>query len=215
MRILSATTAGIGSPSLNALETNAVAMQQQVRVADQIRQTTWNAEAFLLDRGESDLLIRLTPDSWCVAECLDHLTQTTLTFLPAISEAIAKAPKLTANRRLRTGIFPSLFIRSLNPPYRIRFKVLPQLAPHTVSPGQAWCDFVESQSELLTALSSAAGLAIDRVKIKSPVYARISYNIYGVFRMLAAHQNRHIWQIAQILETLDRQRKPASLRSCV
>jgi DinB superfamily len=212
MGILSATTAGIGSPSLNTLETNPVAIQQQLRVADQIRQTTWDAEAFLLGRDEADLLIRLKPESWCVAECLDHLTQTTRAFLPAISEAIAKAPKLTADRRLRTGIFPSLFIRSLNPPYWIRFKVLPQLAPQSLSPGQAWSDFVESQSELLATVSSAAGLAIDRVTIKSPVYARISYNIYGVFRMLAAHQNRHIWQIAQILKTLDRQRKPASLR---
>lgn len=212
MGILTATTASIGSPRLDALEPNSIAIQQQVRVARQIRQATEDAEALLFGRDESDLLIRLKPGSWCVAECLDHLTQTTCVFHPAISEAIAKAPKLTANRRLRTGIFPSLFIRSLNPPYWIRFKVLPQLAPQKLSPEQAWSDFVASQSELLATLSSVAGLAIDRVTIKSPVYARISYNIYGVFRMLAAHQNRHIWQIAQILKTLDRHRKPALLK---
>lgn len=212
MGILSATTAGIGSPSLNAFETDLVAFQQQVRVADQIRQTSCEVEAFLLGRDEADLLIRLKPASWCVAECLDHLTQTTRAFLPAISEAIAKAPKLKANRFLRTGIFPSVFIRSLNPPYRIRFKVLPQLVPQSLTPGQAWIDFVRSQSELLVTLSSAAGLAIDRVSIKSPVYARVSYNIYGAFRMLAAHQKRHVWQMAQILKTLDSQRKTALLK---
>ena len=212
MGILSANAASIGSPSLNALEINPIAIQQQDRIALQIRQTTWDAQAFLLGRDEADLLNRLKPDSWCVAECLDHLTQTTRAFLPAISEAIAKAPKLTGSRRLRTGIFPSLFIRSLSPPYRIRFRVLPQLAPQRLSPEQAWNQFVESQSELLATLNSAAGFAIDRVTIKSPVYARISYNIYGVFRMLAAHQSRHVWQIAQILKTLDSHRTPASLK---
>ena len=61
----------------------------------------------------------------------------------------------------------------------------------------------ESQSELLAILSSTAGLAIDEVRIKSPVYGRISYNIYGALRMLAAHQRRHVWQIGRILKALD------------
>jgi len=71
---------------------------------------------------------------------------------------------------------------------------------------------VDSQSELLTALSGAAGLAIDEVRVKSPVYARISYNIYGAFRMIVAHQSRHVWQIAQTLRALDNQRTPASVK---
>jgi hypothetical protein len=206
MGILTATAASIGSHSLDVLETDLISLRQQVRVTHQIRQATWDAEALLSGRDNADLLVRLKPQSWCVAECLDHLTQTTRAFLPAISEALARAPKLRTNRRLRTGVVPSLFIRSLNPPYRIRFKVLPQLVPQTLSSEEAWSGFTVSQSELLATLSSAAGLAIDRVSVKSPVYARISYNIYGVFRMLAAHQNRHVWQIGQILKELDNRR---------
>ena len=180
-----------------------IAIQQLARVADQIRRITRDAEVQVLSRDKADLGIHLEPGSWCVAECLDHLTQTTRSFLPAISDAIAEAPKLTTNRRLRTGILPSLFIRNLNPPYRIRFKVLPQLTPQNADSENAWTAFVESQSQLLEAVLSAAGLAIDKVRIKSPVYARISYNIYGAFRMLAAHQSRHLWQIEQILKALD------------
>jgi len=206
MGILTATAASIGSHSLDVLETDLISLRQQVRVAHQIRQATWDAAALLSGRDNADLLVRLKPQSWCVAECLDHLTQTTRAFLPAISEAIARAPKLRTNRRLRTGVVPSLFIRSLNPPYRIRFKVLPQLVPQPLSSEEAWSGFTLSQSELLATLSTAAGLAIDRVSVKSPVYARISYNIYGVFRMLAAHQNRHVWQIGQILKELDNRR---------
>lgn len=187
--------AGLGAEPL--------AIRQLATVADHIRRTTRDAESQLLGRDQAHLSTRLEAGSWCVAECLDHLTQTTRAFLPAISAAIAEAPKLRRNRRLRTGILPNLFIRNLNPPYRIRFKVLPQLTPQNPDSETAWTNFVESQSQLLATLLSTAGLAIDKVRIKSPVYARISYNIYGAFRMLAAHQSRHIWQIEQILKALD------------
>lgn len=182
--------------------TGLISAQQLAAVADQIRQITRRAELEILSRDKAHLSARLEHGSWCVAECLDHLTQTTRSFLPAISDAISAAPKLAKNRRLRTGVLPSLFIRKLNPPYRFRLKVLPQLAPRNVDAETAWTDFVESQSQLLGTVLSAPGLAIDEVKIQSPVYARISYNVYGAFRMLAAHQSRHIWQIGQILNAL-------------
>jgi hypothetical protein len=210
MGTLSVPTANTAqSEGLDILGAELVSIQQQVTtIADQIRQMTRSAEALVLQRDQADLVTRLKPGSWSVAECLDHLTQTTRAFLPAISAAIAEAPKLRRNRRLRTGILPNLFIRNLNPPYRIRFKVLPQLTPRNPDSETAWMSFLESQSQLLEALLSTAGLAIDKVRIKSPVYARITYNIYGAFRMLAAHQSRHIWQIEQILKALDK--RPAS-----
>ena len=191
------------SSGLDLLGAEYVSVQQRDAIACQIWQATADLETLLGGRNKAELDACLEAGSWSVAECLDHLTQTTRAFLPAISAAITKAPKLRKNRRLRTGFLPSLFIRNLNPPYRIRFKVLPQLAPQNSDSDSAWASFVESQSELLAILSSTAGLAIDEVRIKSPVYGRISYNIYGALRMLAAHQRRHVWQISRILKALD------------
>jgi hypothetical protein len=191
------------SNGLNVSGAGLLSIEQQTAIAHQIEQLTKDAEILVLGRNKTELMTRLEPRSWCVAECLDHLTQTSRAFLPAISEAVARAPKLKTNRRLRTGILPSLFIRHLNPPYHFRFKVLPRLAPQNLDSDVAWDSFVQSQSELVTVLGSAAGLAIDEISIKSPLYARIRYNIYGAFRMLAAHQSRHVWQISQILRVLD------------
>jgi len=212
MGMLAVTAANTPSQGRDVLALGLISIDQQTAIAHQIGQTTRDAEALILGRNIDDLTTRLNPQSWCVAECLDHLTQTTRAFLPSISQAIAVAPKITKNRYLRTGILPSILIRILKPPYRVRLKVLPQLVPQTISSEKAWSRFVDSQSELLAALSSAAGLAIDEVRVKSPVYARISYNIYGAFRMLAAHQKRHVWQIVQILGTLDNQRTTALLK---
>lgn len=210
MGILTVARANTGqSNGLDVSGTSLLSIQQRAALGQQIRQSTLDLETLLAGRKNAELLTRLEPESWCVAECLDHLTQTTRAFLPAISAAIAVAPRLNHNRRLRTGVLPSLFIRNLNPPYRIRFKVLPQLAPQTRDSDTAWASFLQSQSELQAILSATAGLAIDKVRIKSPVYAHISYNIYGALRMLAAHQRRHIWQISQILTALDSRVKTA------
>jgi DinB superfamily len=181
-----------------------ISAEQMAALVEQIQSATHDAEQLVLGRSPVDLTSRLDASSWSVSECFDHLAQTTRAFLPAISDAIIAAPSLAANRPLRTGTLARLFIRNLEPPYRLRFKALPRLAPQRRDFEAARDDFMESQSQLLRTVRSATGLAIDKVKIKSPVYARISYNAYGALRILAAHQHRHVWQIEQILQALDR-----------
>jgi hypothetical protein len=172
-------------------------------LVEQVQAATRAAQKLVLGRDPVDLTWRQEPDSWSVAECFDHLAQTARAFLPAIATAVAAAPGLPTNRPLQTGTVATLFIRHLEPPYRLRYKVLSQLAPQCKNFEAAWSGFVESQAQLSEAICSAAGLAIDRVRIKSPVYGRISYNVYGAFRILAAHERRHLWQAEQILKALD------------
>jgi len=172
-------------------------------LVEQTQAATRAAQKLVLGRESVDLTWRQEPGSWSVAECLDHLAQTTRAFLPAIATAVAAAPRLSTNRSLQTGAVALLFIRHLEPPYRLRYKVLSQLAPRCKDFEAAWNGFVESQAQLSEAICSAAARAIDRVRIKSPVYGRISYNVYGAFRILAAHERRHLWQAQQILKALD------------
>ena len=100
----------------------------------------------------------------------------------------------------RTGVLTRLFIRNLEPPYRLRFKVLSPLAPRRLDFKSAWVAFEQSQAQLAKTIQFAIGLAVDEVRVESPVYARFSYNVYGALRMLAAHERRHLWQIEQILK---------------
>lgn len=191
---------------VRGLAAEQISCYQLATLAEQVQDVTRSAEEIVARRGAADLIARLQPDSWSVAECFDHLAQTTHAFLPAISDAMATASHLSTNRTLRTGTLARLFILNLEPPYGFRFKVLPQLSPKRQDFDAAWSSFLETQSRLLETLGSAAGLAIDQVRIESPVYARIRYNVYGAFRMLAAHERRHLWQVKQILGTLDRRR---------
>jgi hypothetical protein len=180
-----------------------ISTKQLETVLNQVENVTLKARDLFAGRSQSDLTISLEPTSWSVAQCLDHLAQTTNAFIPAISTAIASAPRLTTNRTLRTGALARLFIRNLEPPYRLRFKVLARLVPYQQDFNSAWGLFEGSQTQLAKTIQSAIGLAVDQVRIESPVYARFSYNVYGALRMLAAHERRHLWQMEQILKALD------------
>jgi hypothetical protein len=171
---------------------------------EQFQCATRDARKLVLGRSTVELKKRLKPESWSTAECLDHLARTTASYLPAISRAVATAPKLTTKRALRTGTVAALLIRNLEPPYRLRYKVIPLLSPQQTDFESAWPAFEESQSRLSETVWSAAGLAIDKVTVPCPVCAHVTYNAYGAFRMLAAHQRRHLWQVRQILTALDR-----------
>jgi len=179
---------------------------QLASLLEQFHRATREAQKLVVGREADDLTSRLEPGSWSATECLDHLARTTLSFLPAISRAVAAAPALTTNRPLRTGTIALLLIRNLEPPYRLRYKVIPQLAPQERDFEAAWSSFQSSQSQLSEAVQSAAGLAIDKTKVPCPLCAHVTYNTYGAFRMLAAHQRRHLWQMEQILGALEGRR---------
>ena len=175
-----------------------------MRLVEEILGVTKRATQLVSGRPVEFLAARPQPGRWSVAECLDHLARTTEVFLPSIAAAIASAPGPTANRRLRAGTVASLLMRSLEPPYRLKHKVPARLAPQNQDFPLAWSTFLNSQVHLLRAVRSAGGFAIDVVKIKSPVCARVSYNAFGALGILAVHERRHLWQAEQTLKALDR-----------
>jgi hypothetical protein len=43
-------------------------------------------------------------------------------------------------------------------------------------------------------LRGAAAVPLNRVMVASPFNARLRYNAYAAYLVLASHQRRHIWQ---------------------
>jgi hypothetical protein len=180
-----------------------VSTAQLEAVLNQVENVTRKARDLVASRSLANLTTSLESTSWSVAQCLDHLTLTTIAVLPAISAAMERAPRLTTNRALRTGALTRLFLRNLEPPYRLRLSVHSSLVPGQHDFNVAWVAFEQSQAQFIRTIRAGIGLALDQVIVESPVYARLSYNVYGALRMLAAHERRHLWQIEGILKTLD------------
>lgn len=180
-----------------------IAEQQLDSLLKEAEAVLLRSKNLIAGREHAELNTSFGENSWSVAQCFDHLAQTTNAFLPAITKAIGFAPRLNKNRELKVGALTQVIIQNLEPPYKLRFKVLKALVPQRDNFQAAYEAFENSQAELEKIIETARGLAIDKMKIESPVYARLSYNVYGALRMLTAHQRRHLWQIEQILKALD------------
>jgi len=145
--------------------------------------------------------------SWSAAECLAHLTLSTELFLPVLRKAIdasrAKSGKKGASPRM--DVMGSLLRWFMEPPIRMRSKTTAPFVPKSVrAKADAFGEFASLQEKLIDLLRDARNADLRR-KLVSPFDKRVRYNIYSAFRIVAAHQRRHLWQAEQAIADL---RKP-------
>lgn len=142
---------------------------------------------------------------WSVGECLAHLNLTSKAFLPRLREAVERGRR---ENRAAPGLFRRDFLgwllcRILEPPYRLRVKTPPPFVPTGDQSAEAVVsEFEALNAELVRLLDTASGLPLDRLQIVSPFSARMRYSVYSSFRILPAHQRRHLWQAERALPAL-------------
>jgi hypothetical protein len=144
---------------------------------------------------------------WSVAECVVHLNLTTDSYLPKIDAAIDEglSKRLEGSGPFGRGVLGALLIWWLEPPYKRGSKTTPAFVPSDVpSMAETLELFDLRQQELQGRVDRAAGLALDKLKVTSAFDARVSYNLYATFAILAAHQRRHLWQAEQVRADVSR-----------
>jgi hypothetical protein len=147
----------------------------------------------------SNLWQRPASGGWSVGECIDHLTTSTRQMLPALDAALPNA--LKGNGPYKMDLKGRLIVWFLEPPYRMKTKAVASFQPR-ISGKDVLAEFLESQNTVVEAIRRCNGLDLNRMKITSPVDARLSYNAYAALKLLPAHQRRHLWQAQQIVKHL-------------
>jgi len=177
--------------------------------AQDFRQASENARSLLTSTDEDVLSRRRSPANWSALECVVHLNLATQAMLPGIREAIEAAP---ASQRA-TPIFKMdlpgrLLAWSLEPPVLIKLKA-PKLAEpfDSSGPEPVLQEFAQLHDELIGLVQASAGKQIDQQKMKSP-FANMHYNVYSAFRIIAAHDRRHLWQARRTLERSAAYKRP-------
>jgi len=150
----------------------------------------------LAARAGDRLALRSKPDSWSAAECLVHLTISTEVFFPTwratLADARARGLTQKGEGRFRMGFAGGLLNWALKPTTRVRTK-----APGVLQPGASGdvlSGFLRAQDRLLEVVSESSGLALDRIKIVSPVNSRFRYSVWSSFQITDTHQKRHLLQ---------------------
>ena len=93
----------------------------------------------------------------------------------------------------------------MEPPVRTRMKTAAPFVPKGVrAKTESLNEFMSLQDALIELLHEAETVSMTRVKIVSPFDSRVRYNLYSAFRIIAAHQRRHLWQGEQAVAMLRR-----------
>jgi hypothetical protein len=166
-------------------------------VRKELLDNTAKLEALARSLDEARWSGRSPHGGWSPAQCAMHLNTTTEAFLPLIADALDRAKEFCdcSSRIPRFDPVGWLMLKSIEPPYRMRMKTPPPFEPGAAAARddvfQRWN---EMQSALIALLERADAYPIGRIKADSPFSARMRYSVFSAFRIIAAHQRRHLWQ---------------------
>lgn len=142
---------------------------------------------------------RPAPDSWNVAECLDHLATTNRVYLAAMLEAATEARQAGRERRRSAlpGVVGAWFVRTLEPPVkrRLRFRALSVVQPReSPSISDALAAFMASHPPVRAFLQAYADIDLAGVRFRNPFVRGVRFSLATGLHVIPAHERRHLWQ---------------------
>jgi len=175
------------------------------QIAEELHAATQRADA-LITKTPAQVWAQPPPaGGWSIGECYVHLNLSSKAFLPRLLEALhnARKEKRRASGEFALDLPGRMLLWFIEPPYRMKFKTPEAFHAPSVPPAaEVMKEWRRLQHDLLDCLSQAEGLAIDQVKIASPFAEKLRYSVYSSFRVIPAHQRRHLWQAEQIRKML-------------
>lgn len=156
----------------------------------------------------SQLWWRPEPDDWSIGECLDHLVRTGEAYLEVLDDAIRDGRR--QDLRIDGNYRPSLVGRwlpgFLEPPPGLKVPAPGVIRPRRPDPdgshrGDApLAAFLELRERYDRRLEAADGLDLGRIRVRSPFVFLLRFDLGSAFRVIAAHERRHLWQAGRVRE---------------
>jgi len=186
--------------------------QQADALVAELRAAAEDARRLAAEFSADELRQAPAADAWSAADNLMHLTITSQALAPRMTKTLDKLAE--AARRTdgpsRTDWVGRLYAWALEPPSRVKVRAPgPFVPPVGTSAEAALPAFLAEQDKLIALAEKSVGLDLGWRKVPSPVSGYIRYNVYSAFRILAAHERRHLWQARRAAQAA-RQRSAAS-----
>lgn len=169
-----------------------------------------DAEARLLVSTLTEAQLNWQPGGgtgWSVAQCLDHLAQSTALYAPALLEAVRKA-KPKASPHTRKPIQPPWlgrwFIRDLEPPPKRKFKAPKRATPaaQQLNSAEVLKAFMAAHDQVRVVIEEAGEVDLNRVRFRNPFLRFLPWTVGTGLLILGAHDRRHLWQAQQVLNAM-------------
>ena len=147
---------------------------------------------------------RADPRRWSVAQCLEHLMNANRQMLDAAAAAHGGARPQTIWMKLPIwpGLLGRMMIKSLSPQATRKYRAPLQAQPtaSAIDPSIV-ARFIGQQRELLTRASALDEARAARVVMTSPFVKVVTYSVLDGWRIIAAHERRHVEQARRVTQT--------------
>jgi hypothetical protein len=159
------------------------------------------AEELVRDLDDERFNWRPDEKSWSIAQCLDHLNVASRVYAVPMREALEQARRKGVDRRgpIQPGFLERWFVANLEPPPKRRLpapkKIVPAARKGRTEVMEEWR---RAQAEVRDLLREAAGTDLNRTRFVNPFVPLIRFSVGTGFRVIAAHERRHLWQAGRV-----------------
>lgn len=171
--------------------------------AQQTRENVRDADHLVQDITDEQLNWQIAAGVWSIGQCLDHLNVSARVYLSSIDETIdaARQKGLTGTGPFRYGWITRQFVKSLEPPVKLKLKAPKKIKPAAIFSKTALInEFRAVREEILQRLERSDGIDLQRSAFRSPLLRLLKIELGQAFAVLCAHDRRHLWQARQVLQ---------------
>lgn len=153
----------------------------------------------------NQLNARLSPESWSIAQCLDHLMVSNRSYFAQLEAIISGNPhgNLWKKFPVLPKFFGNLLRRSVSPEEKKKFRTMDAFRPAASSlPEDIVERFLVSQKELGSLIFRLGKTDLQKEKVTSPAARFITYSLDDLLEIIVLHEERHLEQAKRIKSEL-------------
>jgi hypothetical protein len=148
---------------------------------------------------------KANPESWSIAQNLDHLIKINSSYFPAfekIKEGTLKIPFLCRSEFLQSR-FGDMILKSVLPENLKKTKTFPIWeASQSELPAGILQEFTEHHVDFVNKISELEEVVTDKTSINSPANKYIAYKFNKMLDIIIAHEQRHLKQALEVLKMI-------------
>jgi hypothetical protein len=142
-----------------------------------------------------------SPESWSIAQCLDHLTMSHISYFPSLKDITEGHYRMNFWEKWSpfTSLCGKLLKQQLQEQPKKKRKAPKKIQP---SAGEMKMEIIEryykSLDHFLEYISNCKKIDIDKTIITSPILRIVTYSLRDAFQFLIQHEHRHLNQAIRV-----------------
>jgi hypothetical protein len=142
-------------------------------------------------------------EQWSVAQCFDHLVTANAAFFPIFDNVLSGKKKKSFWESLPwlPAFWGKMLIKAVSPESKRKLKA-PKIFQASTSSvdGAIIRRFIDQQNQVIKYMKATEGLDLEKIKISSPITRVITYSLMDAYRVMIAHEKRHLLQAMRVSE---------------